>query len=90
MKMKRLIIFCLILLLFAMNSQALNAIQLSGDNGRAILQKIAANSTTSNQTDQSNNSTDDLWSWGSVPVGHLLNSSGGLVETPNEIVLFQV
>jgi hypothetical protein len=88
--MKRLIIVCLILLLFAVNIQALNTIQLSGDNGRAILQKIAANSTTSNQTDQSNNSTNDLWSWGSVPVGHLLNSSGELAETPNEIVLFQV
>jgi hypothetical protein len=88
--MKSLIMVCLILLLLALNSQALMAIQLSGDNGRAILQKIAVNSTTLNQMDQANNSTNDLWSWGSVPVGHLLNSSGKLVNTPNEIVLFQV
>jgi hypothetical protein len=92
MIMKRLTIVCLILLALAFSSQALNAIQLGGENGRAILQRMVVNNTsntTSNGTSSSNNSIGAPWRWGPVPIGHMLDSSGRLVEAPNEIVVIQ-
>lgn len=87
--MRRIIAVCLIILILALCSHAFATIQLGGDSGRAILQNIAAN-RTSNQTVQESNSTNDLWSWGSIPVGHLLNSSGMLTETPKDDALVEL
>ncbi len=77
--MKHLMIFGSIFLLLALNCIA-EPLQLSGDTGKAILVTIANNST--NQTELNNESTLDLWSWGRMPVGHALNSSGKLVSIP--------
>lgn len=63
-------------------SYAALPMQLGGDNGRAILENIAANSTT-NQTESLNaTAAGDLWSWGTFPVGHALNESGELAVLP--------
>jgi hypothetical protein len=71
---------------------ALAGLQLSGAGGRVILESMlaeveenatnqsSANSTTMNSTPESG----DLWSWGKIPVGHMLNGSSVLVETPNQ------
>ena len=76
---KHLMIFGSIFLLLALNCIAA-PLQLSGDAGRAILVTIANNST--NQTDLNSQNQTDLWSWGKMPVGHALNSSGELVSIP--------
>ncbi len=56
--------------------------QLGGNNGRVILENIAANNTT-NQTESLNaTAPGDLWGWGTLPVGHALNESGRLVVLP--------
>lgn len=78
--MKNTVIFGLIFLLLALDCTAA-PMQLSGDAGRSILGTIDNNTT--NQTDAYNNSANDLWSWGKVPVGHSINdSSGGLKVDP--------
>lgn len=78
--MKNIVIFGLIFLLLALDCVAA-PMQLSGDAGRSILGNIDNNTT--NQTDANNNSANDLWSWGKVPVGHSINdSSGGLKVDP--------
>jgi hypothetical protein len=84
-----------IILLLALSCTALAGLQLSGAGGRAILEDLvveenvtnqsttnstAMNSTTMNSAAESG----DLWSWGKIPVGHMLNSSGILTETPNQ------
>jgi len=78
--MKSAMTFCLIFLLLALNCVAA-PMQLSGDTGRSILGTIDNNTT--NQTSANNDSANDLWSWGKVPVGHSINdSSGGLHTDP--------
>jgi len=77
--MRDLIIFGLIFLFLAWNCMAAS-LQLSGDSGKAILGTIANNTT--NQTNSTNETQGGLWSWGKVPVGHLVNTSGNLVMVP--------
>jgi hypothetical protein len=80
------IIFIAVISILASSCAAL-PLQLGGDNGRAILETIAANNTT-NQTESLNataaTASGDLWSWGAIPVGHALNESGELVMLPTE------
>lgn len=83
-----------IILLLALSCTALAGLQLSGAGGRAILEDLVEENVTNQSTTNSStmNSTTmnsaaesgDLWSWGKIPVGHMLNSSGILTETPNQ------
>lgn len=50
-------------------------LQLSGNSGRAILGEI--NLTNSSNESGTLNSTEDLWSWGKLPVGHFINGTFG-------------
>jgi hypothetical protein len=93
--MRYLAIFCLILFL-TLSYSALAGLQLSGAGGRAVLESLAvevgenltnqssdystANVTAMNSSENSG----DLWSWGKIPVGHMLNGSGTLVEAPTQ------
>lgn len=75
----KLIIFFLVFLLLACISHAA-PLQLSGNSGRAILGEINL-SNSSNETSTAND-TEDLWSWGKLPVGHFINDSGKLAARP--------
>ncbi len=91
MDMRNLALISLILLL-SLSYAALAGLQLGGDNGRSILASLTENTSIENMTAENmtnsspaNSSTaepEDLWSWGKIPVGHTLNGSGLLVETP--------
>lgn len=50
-------------------------LQLSGNSGRTILGEI--NVSNSSNESSIHNSTDDLWSWGKLPVGHFINDTTG-------------
>jgi hypothetical protein len=50
-------------------------LQLSGNSGREILGEINV-SNSSNESSTLNN-TEDLWSWGKLPVGHFINGTSG-------------
>lgn len=78
--MRNLVLFGVIFMLLILNCIAVGPMQLSGANGKALLAKVANNTT--NQTVQANETKDGLWSWGKVPVGHLRNPSGGLMSKP--------
>ncbi len=85
--MSRLTLCGLILSLSILSCAAL-PVQLSGNMGRSILETVAANDTI-NQTESLNETSNettsgDLWSWGSIPVGHAVNESGDLVVLPTE------
>ncbi len=90
--MRNLALLSLILLL-SLSYAALAGLQLGGDTGRSILESLIENTTAENTTNLSsansslaNSSTaesEDLWSWGKIPVGHTLNGSGILTETPS-------
>ena len=101
--MKYLSMFGLIfflLIAFIMNGSL--SLQLSGAEGKAILELVSANNTINrsielnntlgqNNTTAPNNSIrNDLWSWGSVPVGHLVNESGKLAEKPNGVWFVEI
>ena len=77
--MRGLLILGFIFLLLAWTCIAMS-LQLSGDSGKAILGTIANNTT--NLTNSTNETQGGLWSWGKVPVGHLVNTSGNLVLVP--------
>lgn len=94
-----------LIILLSLSYAALAGMQLGGNNGRAILESLienttAENATTVNSTNQiSTNSsmansstaeTEDLWSWGKVPVGHTLNGSGTLVETQSPDIFVEI
>jgi hypothetical protein len=56
-------------------------LQLSGNSGRAILGEI--NLTNSSNETGPLNDTEDLWSWGKLPVGHFINgTTGKLAASP--------
>jgi hypothetical protein len=78
--MRNLILFGFIFMLLMLNCMAVAPLQLSGSTGEALLAKVSNNTT--NQTVQANETKAGLWSWGKVPVGHLLNPSGGLISKP--------
>jgi hypothetical protein len=87
--MRNSIICGLILLTFALNSEATAPLQLSGSNGQAILSQIAGpvqtnnNSTNSDQINNTSTNT-NLWNWGGTPMGYTLNKSG--ILTPFQYV----
>jgi hypothetical protein len=69
--MRNLVICCLILLAFALNSEATTPVQLSGSNGLAILNQVSSSVQTINASTNTG-----LWNWGSIPAGYALNKSG--------------
>jgi hypothetical protein len=56
-------------------------LQLSGNSGRAILGEI--NVSNSSNESSTLNDTEELWSWGKLPVGHFINgTTGKLAASP--------
>ncbi len=90
--MKNLVIYGLVLFLLALNCMALSPVQLTGSSGKAVLDSLGVNNSSqavvalagnaSNLT--SNNSLENLWSWGNIPEGYSLNKFGKLVENTTE------
>ena len=90
--MKNLVIYGLVLFLLALNCMALSPVQLTGSSGKAVLDSLGVNNSSqasgalagnaSNLT--GNNSQDNLWSWGNIPVGYSLNKFGKLIENTTE------
>ena len=76
--MKNSIVFCVVLLLLALDCFAA-PLQLSGGTGRSILGSIDSNNST-NQTNSSNGA--DLWGWGKLPLGYSMNATGKLIANP--------
>ncbi len=84
------VIYGLVLLVLALNSVGREPIYLGEENGRAILESIANN--TSNQssnniiavpTGNATKKEGGLWSWGTAPAGYRMNESGTLTRLPN-------
>ncbi len=90
-------IYSAVILLVAVNCLAEQPVKLEGSAGKAILDSMTSkipNPTVANQTlnqtgasnvtqNQTENQTGgDLWSWGSLPAGFTLDSSGKLVRIP--------
>jgi|WetSurMetagenome_2_1015567.scaffolds.fasta_scaffold23024_1 hypothetical protein len=50
-------------------------LQLSGNSGRTILGEI--NVSNSSNESSTLNDTRDLWNWGKLPVGHIINGTNG-------------
>ena len=90
--MKNLMIYGLVLLLLAVNCMAVSPVQLTGSNGKVVLNSLGVNNSSqargalagnaSNLTE--NNSLENLWSWGNIPVGYSLNKFGKLIENTTE------
>lgn len=78
--MRTLMIFGLILLLLALNCEAMAPVQLAGTGGKDILAQIASTKITTQPT---NDSSGGLWNWGSVPYGNIV-SNGKLVSTGDD------
>lgn len=78
--MRKLIVLSLILLLLALNCEAMAPVQLTGAGGKEVLTKIASTKITTQPTSASSS---DLWSWGSIPLGNIL-SNGKLVSTGDD------
>lgn len=72
----------LIFLLSVLSIYGSVSLELGGFNGKAILASISSNNTTNLSIEENNTALKDLWSWGSIPVGHLINESGMLIENP--------
>ena len=90
--MKNLVIYGLVLFLLALNCMAVSPVQLTGSSGKAVLDSLGVNNSSqasgalagnaSNLT--GNNSLENLWSWGNIPVGYSLNKFGKLIENTTE------
>ena len=78
--MRNLVAFGLVLLLLALNCEAMAPVQLTGTSGKDILTTISSTKITTQLT---NASSADLWSWGSVPYGNII-SNGKLVLTGDD------
>jgi hypothetical protein len=78
--MRNLVIFGLVVLLVALNCEAMAPAQLSGTSGKDVLTKIASKEITTQPT---NAVPGDLWSWGSIPYGNML-VNGKLVSTGHD------
>jgi hypothetical protein len=76
LNMRNLVVFGLVLLLLALNCEAMAPVQLTGAGGKDILTKIANTNITTQPTKAS---TSDLWNWGTVPLGNVLEN-GKLVS----------
>jgi hypothetical protein len=66
-----------LLAMFILAASSSAAVDLSGPNGRTILQNLQ---NVSNKTTAPNNVT-NFWSWGFVPKGHAIKN-GTLVDSP--------
>ncbi len=77
--MRKLIIFCLVLLLLALDCKATAPVQLSGIGGKTILAQVASTNITNQITKVS---AADIWSWGKIPLNYALNGSGKIFEIP--------
>jgi hypothetical protein len=75
--MRTLIIFGLIFLLLALNSEATTPLSLTGSSGKAILTQIASTNITNEVTKAT---AESLWSWGQVPMNYEVNQSGKLSD----------
>jgi hypothetical protein len=80
LNMRNLVVFGLVILLLALNCEAMAPVQLTGASGKDILTKIASTKITTQPT---NALSADLWSWGSIPLGNVL-SNGKLISTGDE------
>ncbi len=78
--MRNLIIFCLIVLLLALNCEAAAPVQLSGIGGQTILARLASTNITTQITKAS---AGDLWNWGKIPMNYALDGSGKMIELPS-------
>lgn len=78
--MRSLIIFCLAILLLALNCTATAPVQLSGIGGQTILAQVASTNMTTQVTKASSG---DLWDWGKIPMNYALNGPGKLLELPS-------
>jgi hypothetical protein len=79
-----------------MNCQALNAVNISQENGMSILanfsdnasnQSALQNSSLQNQTNQSSDvrkDSGDLWGWGKIPIGYEVDKNGTLVKLADQ------
>jgi hypothetical protein len=75
--MRTLIIFGLILLILALNSEAATPLVLTGSSGKAILTQIASNNVTNEVTKAI---PGNLWNWGQVPMNYEVDQSGKLSD----------
>lgn len=75
--MRNLTLLILIVLLLALNCEAVAPVQLGGDSGKVILTQVAS-ANVINQTTKA--SQGDLWSWGKIPMNYALGESGKLFE----------
>jgi hypothetical protein len=72
--------FGIALMLLALNCEAAEPVQLSGTGGQTILAQVASTNITTQVTKAS---ADDLWSWGTIPLGNVL-SNGKLISTGDD------
>jgi len=75
--MRTLIIFGLIFLLLALNSEATTPLSLTGSSGKAILTQIASTNITNEVT---KSTAERLWNWGQIPMNYELDQSGKLSD----------
>ena len=76
----------------ALNCMAISPVQLTGSSGKVVLNSLGVNNSSqasgalagnaSNLT--GNNSSENLWSWGNIPVGYSLNKFGKLIENSTD------
>jgi len=79
------LLFCgLLVLTLVLGCAAISPMKLSGDSGKAILATMTNNSSNQTLKASTGNTSDNLWSWGTVPIGYALNRSGDPVELPSD------
>jgi hypothetical protein len=95
--MRELIILGLTVMTLALSCQGTEPFHIGQDSGTSILNSLAANisnmsnlslnaaNISMNQTNNTKKETaGDLWSWGRIPAGYKLDSSGKLVGLPTQ------
>ena len=82
-ELKNLLVCGLLVLMLIQSYTAIATIQLSGDSGRAILSTISNNASNQTLNASNGNRSENLWSWGTLPIGYTQNGSGDPVELPN-------
>ena len=95
--MRNFIISVLILIAIALNCQGVKTVDISQENGMAILANFSDNSTNlstlqnnsmqnlTNQTSSpSTGAAGGLWSWGKIPIGYGVNKNGSLIKLSDQ------
>ena len=54
------------------------------DSGKAMLATVTDNASNPTLKASTGNTSDNLWSWGNLPIGYALNGSGDPVELPSD------